>query len=66
MMTLIDPATFKKESIRFFFFCEKFLINKKNDAQMITLIESAVTYVPAVPLHLKKESIRFFFFCEKF
>ena len=28
---------------------------------MMTLIESAVTYIPAVPLHLKEELIRFFF-----
>lgn len=28
---------------------------------MTTLIENAVTYVPAVPLHLKKEPTRFFF-----
>ena len=28
---------------------------------MTTLIESAVTYIPAVPLHLKEELIRFFF-----
>ena len=33
---------------------------------MTTLIENAVTYVPAVPLHLKKRTNKVLFFAKNF